>query len=66
MSINPNERVIIEGTLERKTDKAILLMVRTEEVWLPKSQITYDDNSEVGQMIEVDLPYWLAKKNEVL
>lgn len=66
MTIDPNEKVFIEGELERSTDKAIQVLWKTEQIWLPKSQITYDCEAEVGTLIEVELPIWLARSKGVI
>jgi len=48
----------------RETEKALLVEIEGEEVWLPKSQI--DDDSEVykedteGTLV---IPLWLAEKH---
>jgi hypothetical protein len=48
----------------RETEKALLVGVEGEEVWLPKSQIdddseVYKDNTE-GVLV---IPLWLAEKH---
>ena len=47
--------------IEQETDKAILVKIKkvNENIWLPKSQIEYDD-----QYIWV--PFWLAEKNNLV
>ena len=45
----------------RETDKAILVLVGSEELWIPKSQI--DDDSEVwkeGDAGELVISNWIA------
>jgi hypothetical protein len=61
MSVDPNDTIIVEAELIRRTDKAILVMWKTEEVWLPVSRITHDASADVGQLIELELPIWLAR-----
>jgi hypothetical protein len=49
-----------------KTEKAIKVLVKGEEFWLPRSQIIFDDNSEVGQTVEIAVPIWLARDKGLL
>jgi hypothetical protein len=62
----PNQDlIIIEGYLLSISDKAILL----DQNWIPKSQITNlpDFSSfEIGQLIEVEVPEWLAIEKEII
>lgn len=53
--------VEIDLTIKAETDMALLVDDGCiEEVWLPKSQIQYDEDAEVGDTIIVDVPEWLA------
>jgi hypothetical protein len=45
MSREPEEPVSIETVVLRETDKAVLVEVEGEQVWIPKSQI--DPDSEI-------------------
>lgn len=49
-----SKHYIIAEDIIRRTAKAILLKVRGEEVWMPKSQITLDEESMV-----VEVAAWL-------
>lgn len=39
----------------------------TDCVWLPKSQVRYDEDKEweKGDMIEIEIPAWLVKEKEL-
>lgn len=42
--------------LKRETEKAYLVSDGAQEVWLPKSQVEYDEDAKTMAM-----PEWLAK-----
>lgn len=42
-----------------ETDRAKLFMIDDSEVWIPKSQITYDEEGVFA------IPRWLARKNDL-
>ena len=46
--------------LRHKTEKAVLLIINDQEVWLPLKEVDLDEDHE-----EVTMPAWLAKKNEL-
>lgn len=46
-----------------ETSRAILVETEVGEVWLPKSQIEYD--GEPGDEVEIEIPDWLAIKEEL-
>ena len=50
----------ITATIKRETDAAILVECDGNEVWLPKSQIDYDEDCTEGDEIEIEVPQWLA------
>lgn len=59
----------IELTVEfiRQTDAAILVNEGTMEVWLPKSQVTYDeDKLQKSKTFEIELPEWLAEEKGLI
>jgi hypothetical protein len=65
--VNPDdagEKFKAEATPVKETDKALLVEVEGEEVWLPKTQI--DDDSEVYSMKAgagmLVIPMWLARE----
>ena len=51
---NDKELTTIKAELVRETDKAFLLNCEGDEVWLPKSQVTFDKEAKT-----VTLPEWL-------
>ena len=55
--------IIYDAVLMAETERAVLVEYEDEEVWLPKSQINYDQGAERGDLIEVELPQWLAIRN---
>lgn len=46
-----------------ETPKAIKVINEetSEDFWLPKSQIEYDPSAFEGEVIDVEIPDWLAK-----
>lgn len=55
------------GRILQRTDKAILFAcdeLDGEEIWLPISQIYYDDASELEAL--VGIPEWLAYKKGLI
>ena len=61
------EPVAISGTVKAKTEMAILLVIEEEdtEVWLPISRIDTYDKLEVGNYVDIEIPYWLARDKGV-
>jgi hypothetical protein len=71
-----------DGVFVAKTDKAILFVPENNvrwsgeraawddesAVWLPKSQIAYDDTREYkkGEPISLEIPDWLAEEKELI
>ena len=60
------EMVMIEGTVERETDLAILIAIDGDpqhKEWIPKSQIDWESSGgifKIGDNIEIEIPEWLA------
>lgn len=50
----------IGGIFLQETEDAILLEVDGDSIWLPKSQIEYDESTERGDYMEVAVPDWLC------
>jgi hypothetical protein len=44
--------------IEKETEKAIFVTIRNKKIWLPKSQIKYDQNY-------LWMPEWLADKHDL-
>ena len=59
------DTVEIFGEIKRETEMAILLDDGTMKVWLPKSQIEYDEPNKYGQTT-VEMPEWLAIEKEIV
>ena len=56
------ERVEITVTVKAKTEKAMLVNDGgKKDVWVPLSQIQTENEIEIGNVIEIDIPEWLAK-----
>lgn len=49
-----------------ETEMAILVFDGDEEIWLPKSQIEYDEDAYFGDTIEVLIPEWLALEKRMI
>jgi DNA-directed RNA polymerase subunit E'/Rpb7 len=62
----PQNEEIFDGILKHETPYAILVEIDNEDVWLPKSQIEYDENAEVDDDIEVIIPEWLADEKGLI
>lgn len=63
----PDEGVAIEGcTVVAETELAYLLEIEGVEVWIPKSQIFYQDVYERGETGTFTIPEWLAEAKEIL
>lgn len=59
--------VLIEDVeIKASTAKAILCIIGSEEVWIPRSQL-HEDCSELDKGDEGDLiiPDWLAEQNDI-
>ena len=52
----------ITVTVKHKTEKAVLVNDGgKKDQWVPLSQITSDNEIEVGNVIVIEVPEWLAK-----
>jgi hypothetical protein len=68
-----NDLVTIKGMLLASTEKAIGISISDEngeykkkvEFWLPKSQIDRCQPKKTGEIGEIDIPRWLAEKNDL-
>jgi hypothetical protein len=53
---------LTEQSIVRQTDKAMMVIDRNRDVWLPKKMVTWRDHgSQFLPTIEV--PLWFAKRN---
>lgn len=59
----PSKREItdIAGFVKHETDRAFLFNDGTKDVWLPKSQCEWDEDSQT-----MTLPIWLAQEKELI
>ncbi len=58
--------ITIDAEFVCETAKAICVNYEhIEEWWLPKSMISYESDAERGRFIWVDIPTWLAGKQEI-
>ena len=60
------DRRDIEVTVDivRETEKALLINDGTQEVWLPKSQITWTLRRD--GMLDISMPEWLAEEKGLI
>lgn len=59
---------VYEFIFVRESDKAIGVCKEGEEgrlIWLPKSQIDYEEKPQRGEVIEVEVPDWLAIEKDL-
>ena len=55
------------GTVKAISNKAVLMVLDTEEVWLPKSQIEFPEEEPAKRKgITVLVPQWLAEAKEII
>lgn len=55
------------GTVKIITEKAVLMILDTEEIWLPKSQIEFpDDEPAKRKGLTVMVPQWLADEKDMI
>ncbi len=61
-------QVWITTTIKHETDMALLVEHGAgPDAWVPKSQILdYSDDYKIGDTIEIELPEWLALKNDMI
>lgn len=61
--MSSNETIDIDVVIHAETALAILVSdndLEDSAVWLPKSQVDYDERAKKGDIITVTLPEWLA------
>lgn len=63
-----NARTELAVEFVRETENAILVKDGNNEVWIPKSQVTYDEDLELkrGLALEIELPEWLAEEKGLI
>jgi hypothetical protein len=57
---NTQDTIDIAVTIEHETDMALLVYDGDTKTWVPKSQIQYDEDAQVGDTIDIEMPEWLA------
>ena len=60
-----------EVTIEHATDRGILVGYEGREIWLPESQIEYNETElesvmNTGKEITIEVPGWLAEDKEMI
>ena len=61
------QTVWLDVTIERETDKAVFVDNGKRRAWIPKSQILDSEGDvTVGASLNIELPAWLAEKNELV
>ena len=68
--MNSREMIACTVTFIRSTKDAVLVRDGDKDVvWLPKSQIEYDNDGGdpgTGTIIDVNVPEWLAEEKDLL
>ena len=62
-----NEKSNIDGSIIGETEKALLINFKTgQELWIPKSTIhgQYNSNRNISQNFSID--NWILKRNKIL
>jgi hypothetical protein len=65
MSAGNREMMFFECIFVRESPKAIMVMYKTEDIWLPKSQIVWTE-CDPGDQTEVQVPLWLARQHSMI
>ena len=52
--------------IKLETDKAILVIIDDDEIWLPKSQITYDTEIDLNDVKVVEASEWIAEQKGLI
>ena len=60
-----SDLIDVEVALKRETTAAILVNDGDRDVWLPKSQIEYEETKTKG-IWTVTLPEWLAQAKDLI
>jgi len=57
--------VTIRGRIEKETEKAFLVVVDGEKIWLPKSQVVADESDpleEGSEEVDIAITEWIARE----
>lgn len=57
-----NEPVEFECELKNETDKAYLVVIDSDEVWIPKSLGTFTHDSFESVVGTIEVPTWFSEK----
>ena len=64
--MSTDDSVTFDCTYVSETDRAVLVNVEDEEIWLPKSQVDdLGDNNERGDELTLSIPEWLADQHGI-
>ena len=66
MTYNKKMLEIDIDRIKIETDKAILVIIDDEEIWLPKSQIAYDRNQDPDRVREIAVSEWIAEQKGLI
>lgn len=66
MTYNKKTIEIDIDRIKLETDKAILVIIDDEEIWLPKSQITYNENHDPDKPQEIEISEWIAEQKGLI
>jgi len=66
MTYNKKTIEIDIDRIKLETDKAILVIIDDEEIWLPKSQITYNENHDLDKPQEIEISEWIAEQKGLI
>ncbi len=65
--MRPTETLTLEGTVLDTTALAVLIDVDGDEIWLPRSRVTFDPaKPDEGDTIRAIVPEWLAKNEGLI
>jgi hypothetical protein len=63
--VSQENKTFDEAIFKRASEKAVLVEIDKKEYWIPKSQIvdtTFDENSEPGDIGEIEMTGWIAEQ----
>lgn len=49
------------GTLKYESEKAYLIDIDGDEIWVPKSQIEFENNPRLNKSFDFEIPRWIAE-----
>lgn len=57
--------LIEDAEFVTETEKAILVKYQDEEMWLPKSHISWCEEAEPEDLIDIEVADWLAREKGI-